>query len=77
MAAALKSSKGKGGQIFAKRKARADKYIVDESNVAAPPTNPNKNFMEKIIASTNFNQEADEPKRNESGPPPNKYILLL
>ncbi|CAD5123077.1 DgyrCDS11455 [Dimorphilus gyrociliatus] len=77
LAAALKSSKGKGGQIFAKRKARADKYIVDESNVALPATSPNKNYMAKILASTNFNQEVEETKRVDSGPPPNKLDTMI
>jgi len=41
ISADLKNMKGKGGNMFAKRKERADKYIVDDGNAARPST-PNQ-----------------------------------
>lgn len=37
LAAALHASKGRGGQIFAKRRAKSESWVVDDTNVKAPP----------------------------------------
>ena len=42
----LRNMKGKGGKLFAKRRAKADKWIVDE---APKLSAPNKEFMAKVI----------------------------
>ncbi|XP_013394385.1 synaptopodin 2-like protein [Lingula anatina] len=36
----LQKQKGRGATIFAKRRERADKYIIDETNVKSPPPPP-------------------------------------
>ena len=37
LAAALHASKGRGGQIFAKRRAKSESWVIDDTNVKAPP----------------------------------------
>ena len=43
----LRNMKGKGGRLFAKRKARVDKLITDESN-APPPPAPTPELIKKL-----------------------------
>ncbi|XP_064620265.1 uncharacterized protein LOC135483355 isoform X2 [Lineus longissimus] len=40
LAAALHASKGRGGQIFAKRRAKSESWVVDEDNVKKAPPKP-------------------------------------
>jgi hypothetical protein len=40
LAAALHAAKGRGGQIFAKRRAKSESWVVDESNVKKAPPRP-------------------------------------
>ena len=42
----LRNMKGKGGKLFAKRRARVDKWVVDESSV--PPTVPTPELIKKL-----------------------------
>ncbi len=42
----LRNMKGKGGKLFAKRRAKADKWVVDETPKLSAP---NKEFMAKVI----------------------------
>ena len=37
IAEALHNTKGRGGKIFAKRRAKSESWVVDESNVKSPP----------------------------------------
>ena len=43
----LRNMKGKGGRLFAKRKARVDKWVTDESN-APPPAAPTPELIKKL-----------------------------
>ena len=45
----LKSSTGRAGKKFAARRARMDKYTVDESNVKAAPTVPDPAIQARLI----------------------------
>jgi len=47
LASDLRNAKGKAGKMFAKRRAKADEHIVDESNVRA---GPDPNIMAKLLA---------------------------
>lgn len=42
----LRNAKGKAGQMFAKRRARADEHVIDESNVRG---GPDPNIMAKLL----------------------------
>eukprot|EP00918_Siedleckia_nematoides_P080813 GHVU01177284.1.p1 GENE.GHVU01177284.1~~GHVU01177284.1.p1 ORF type:complete len:849 (+),score=117.59 GHVU01177284.1:190-2736(+) len=55
----LKTNKGKGGKLFAKRKARAEKY-VHESESSDGIATPNQNFMDKILLSVPVEQQQQQ-----------------
>ena len=40
MAMNMESCSGRGSELFAKRKKRSDKWVVDESNLGASPIPP-------------------------------------
>ena len=48
LAQSLKTNKGKAGRLFEKRRARAEKYVVDETNVKKPAKAPS-NKLEDML----------------------------
>jgi hypothetical protein len=65
LAADLKNMKGKGGKLFAKRKARAEKYVHESEPGSDNTMTPNKDFMDKILLSVPMEQqqEMSAPKK--------------
>ncbi|XP_074647805.1 uncharacterized protein LOC141903548 isoform X2 [Tubulanus polymorphus] len=61
LAAALHASKGKGGQIFAKRRAKSESWVVDESNVQSPPTPPTEPQSPKFVNPIDVTRPAKSP----------------
>lgn len=79
LADALKHSKGKAGRLFAKRKERAEKWVVDEENVQSPSKPPDADMIRKLTGGRSVGMpmpNAAAPS-TRSGPPVNRLKEMI
>lgn len=55
LAADLNQNRGKGAALFQKRKARSDKWVIDENNVKKQGYQPTSNYIGVCIPNINLN----------------------
>lgn len=71
----LHNMKGRGGRLFAKRKAKAEKWVVDENTVPPPP--PSAELIKKLTGGLQIGVPEDQPDVRSGAIPVNKLKQMI
>ncbi len=71
----LRQMKGRGGKLFAKRRAKAETWVVEDKTNTMP--RPNKDMMQKLAAQSGAEMPAPPPKNYRNTAPTNRLASMI